>query len=238
MKPYYEHAGITIYHGDCRDILPGLEMVDLVLTDPPYGIGKDLVHAGDRGGKFKTGDIPEWDCRELPTAIVQAITTGAFSAQAIVWGGNYYEMPRSRCWLLWDKVQIFTGADAELAWTNVSKSVDVFHYLWFGGFRERGGKAEQFLHPTQKPVRLAERALKKNSEINDIVIDAFAGSGSTLIGCEQLIRICYLIELDPKFCDVIIKRWFRFMKKNEKQYLIKKNGKQMTNDKLKPYLST
>jgi DNA modification methylase len=64
----------------------------------------------------------------------------------------------------------------------------------------------QHLHPTQKPVRLSERALKRNSQSGDIVIDAFGGSGSTLIACEQLDRKAYLMELDPKFCDVIIKR--------------------------------
>jgi DNA modification methylase len=72
---------------------------------------------------------------------------------------------------------------------------------------EKRDNTAKYVHPTQKPVRLAERALKRNSKSGDIVIDAFGGSGSTLIGCEQLGRRCYCMELDPKYCDVIIKRW-------------------------------
>ena len=106
--------------------------------------------------------------------------------------------------------------------------------VWY----QKRDNTNHYLHPTQKPVRLAERALKKNSEINDIIIDAFGGSGSTLIGCEQLTRICYLIELDHKCCDVMVKRWLRFVRKNKKQYSISTNGKTMTNEQLKKYLST
>jgi site-specific DNA-methyltransferase (adenine-specific) len=75
---------------------------------------------------------------------------------------------------------------------------------------EKRDNINQYLHPTQKPVRLSERALKRNSKAGDIVIDAFGGSGSTLIGCEQLGRKCFLMELDPKFCDVIVKRYEKY----------------------------
>jgi DNA modification methylase len=75
--------------------------------------------------------------------------------------------------------------------------------VWY----QRRDNTAKYLHPTQKPVRLAERAIKKNSRQNDIVLDAFGGSGSTLIACEQMERICYLMELDPKYCDVIVKRY-------------------------------
>jgi DNA modification methylase len=68
----------------------------------------------------------------------------------------------------------------------------------------------QYLHPTQKPVRLAERAIKKNSEIDEIILDLFGGSGSTLIACEQLNRRCFMMELDPKYCEVIINRWEKY----------------------------
>lgn len=78
--------------------------------------------------------------------------------------------------------------------------------VWY----EKRDNTAKYVHPTQKPVRLAERALKRNSKSGDIVIDAFGGSGSTLIGCEQLGRKCYAMELDPKYCDVIIKRWEMF----------------------------
>jgi DNA modification methylase len=78
--------------------------------------------------------------------------------------------------------------------------------LWY----EKRDVTNQYLHPTQKPVRLAERALRRNSQVNDLVVDLFGGSGSTMIACEQLDRKCNLIELDPKFCDVIVKRYMKF----------------------------
>ena len=77
-------------------------------------------------------------------------------------------------------------------------------------FRSHRDAIGQYIHPTQKPVRLAERALKMNSQKDDIVFDVFGGSGSTLIACEQMNRKCYMMELDPKYCDVIIKRWEQF----------------------------
>lgn len=82
---------------------------------------------------------------------------------------------------------------------------------------QKRDNAKLYEHPTQKPVRLAERALKKHSLRDQIVLDMFGGSGSTLIACEQVKRRCYMIELDPKFCQVIINRWERFIgKKAEK----------------------
>jgi len=81
--------------------------------------------------------------------------------------------------------------------------------VWF----QKRDNTSSYEHPTQKPVRLTERALKKNSKDGDIVVDFFGGSGSTLIGCEQARRKCYMMELDPKYCDVIVKRWERFTEK-------------------------
>ncbi len=78
--------------------------------------------------------------------------------------------------------------------------------VWY----EKRDITSKYVHPTQKPVRLAERALRKNSERGDIVIDMFGGSGSTMMGCEQLNRKCFVMELDPKYCDVIVKRWEKF----------------------------
>jgi site-specific DNA-methyltransferase (adenine-specific) len=90
--------------------------------------------------------------------------------------------------------------------------IDTFSQLLDVWYEKRDNTSE-YLHPTQKPVRLAERALRKNSEEGDIILDVFGGSGSTLIGCEQMRRKCRVIELDPKYCDVILKRWERFTHK-------------------------
>lgn len=88
---------------------------------------------------------------------------------------------------------------------DVEKYQDMLD-VWF----QKRDNVNAYVHPTQKPVRLAERALKRNSDVDDIVIDSFGGSGSTLIACEQLKRKCMLIELDQKYCDVIVKRWEKF----------------------------
>ena len=90
-----------------------------------------------------------------------------------------------------------------LGYDDFKEAVDQFCDIWY----QKRDVTQDYVHPTQKPVRLAERALKKNSQPGDVVIDAFLGSGSTLIGCQQLGRRCYGMELDPKYVDVEIKRW-------------------------------
>ena len=84
---------------------------------------------------------------------------------------------------------------------------------------------QNYVHPTQKPVRLPERAINKNSKENDIILDFFGGSGSTLIGCDQMKRRAFLMELDPKYCDVIVKRYIKFCTENNKPIDVKLNGK-------------
>lgn len=87
-----------------------------------------------------------------------------------------------------------------------AESVEDLADIWF----ERRDQTSEYVHPTQKPIRLAERAIKKNSVPGDVVVDAFGGSGSTMMACEQMDRPCFSMELDPKFCDVIVKRWEMF----------------------------
>lgn len=101
----------------------------------------------------------------------------------------------------------------DLDYTDFNDMFDV----WY----EKRDLTTSYVHPTQKPVRLAERALKKNSQENDIVLDVFGGSGSTLLACEQLNRKGYLAELDPKYCDVIVSRYCQFTGNNK----VRLNGK-------------
>ena len=106
----------------------------------------------------------------------------------------------------------FTGTYKEVVLLDFESFSEILDVLY-----ESKDKNVDYKHPTQKPVRLAERALKKHSNQGDIVLEPFCGSGSTLLACEQLKRRCYAIELDPKYCDVIIKRWEGFTgKKAEK----------------------
>ena len=204
----------------------------LLLTDPPYGI--DVVKGnkvgGDKafgkvggGGQTKFGKVGGGNIVKSKTysAIIGDDTTDTARANydvaltctenQIIFGGNYFTdfLPPSRCWIVWDKQNTGNFADAELAYTSFDRGVKLYHFLWNGlcreGSREVEGKTR--IHPTQKPVGMLADILKDFSEENDSVLDCFGGSGSTLIACEQLNRKCYMCELDPKYCDVIIERW-------------------------------
>ena len=205
----------------------------LLLTDPPYGISVvsvDKKVGGDKpfGSKGKVGYGQKGknkilDCNEYAPIIGDDTTDTAranydialtCTENQIIFGGNYFTdfLPPSRCWVVWDKQNTGNFADAELAWTSFDKGVKLYHFLWNGlcreGSREVEGKTR--VHPTQKPVGMLADILKDFSEENDSVLDCFGGSGSTLIACEQLNRKCYMCELDPKYCDVIVDRYEKF----------------------------
>lgn len=135
------------------------------------------------------------------------------SAQQIIFGGNYFTdfLPPSRCWIVWDKgvpKEAFF-APVELAWCSKDGNAKLYKHLWSGicrqGDRAVEGKAR--MHPTQKPVGLLAEILKDFTKENDVILDCFGGSGSTLMACEQTERSCYMIEFEAHYCDVIIKRW-------------------------------
>lgn len=221
--------------GDSTDVTVIDRLMDgvrakLLLTDPPYGISVvsvDKKIGGDKpfGSKGKVGYGQKGknkilDCNEYAPIIGDDTTDTAranydvaltCTENQIIFGGNYFTdfLPPSRCWIVWDKQNTGNFADAELAWTSFDKGVRLYHFLWNGlcreGSREVEGKTR--VHPTQKPVGMLADILKDFSEENDSVLDCFGGSGSTLIACEQTNRTCYMAELDPHYCDVIITRW-------------------------------
>lgn len=197
--------------------------VDLVLTDPPYGIsivknnnigGDAKTHFGTIGGKnlvkaTKYAPIKNDDTTKTAELSYKNVT--AFSKNQIIFGGNYFTdfLPPRSCWLVWDKENSGNFADVELAWTSFNKGAVLYKWLWNGlcrkGNREIEGKNR--VHPTQKPVGLLSDILRDFSKSGEAILDVFGGSGSTLIACEQLKRKCYMMELEPRYCDVIIRRW-------------------------------
>jgi site-specific DNA-methyltransferase (adenine-specific) len=204
MKPYYQEAGIVIYHGDCREILPALPKVDLVLTDPPYGLKWTGVGFKDSTSQWRSGADMQWDIR--PDAeILQGIISGA--DKYIIWGGNYFASDLGDCpgVLIWDKE---TGAnsfaDAELAWSNVTGTTRIFRHQWCGAFKdsERGLKSQ---HPTQKPEALMGWCLKL-AKTTGPVLDPFMGSGTTLVACKQAGLQCTGIEREEKYCEIAANR--------------------------------
>jgi DNA modification methylase len=134
-----------------------------------------------------------------------------FTENQVIFGGNYFTdfLKPSRCWIVWDKQNTGNFADAELAWTSFEKGVKLYKFMWNGLAREGSREVElkKRVHPTQKPVGMIANILQDFSKEGDTILDCFGGSGSTLIACEQTNRKCRMMELDPHYCDVIIKRW-------------------------------
>ena len=203
--------------GDSTDVnvierLIGGATIDLVLTDPPYGI--NIVNDN---GKVGAGNLAK--NRTYSKVIADDTTDTAEAAfgilsnvcdKLIVWGGNYFTkfLPFSDGWIIWDKRVNMTSnnfADGEMAWCSFHTPVRIYHQLWNGMIRE--GDREDRVHPTQKPTKMLGEVVRDFSDIGDAIVDVFGGSGSTLIACEQLDRTCYMCELDPKYIDVIIERW-------------------------------
>ena len=184
----------TLYLGDCRDILLTLPKVDLVLTDPPYGIGK-LMKGGTWGAKEHNEGFLKWDL-EAPHEIVSGLIS--MNVPSIIWGGNYFSVPPSRCWLLWNKVNaVPTMADMEMAWTNFdrpAKRIDL-----------PVGRVE-FGHPTQKPIALIEWCLNLAPKTTFTVADPFMGSGTTGVACANLGKTFIGIEREPKYFDIACQR--------------------------------
>lgn len=189
----------TLYLGDCRDILPTLPKVDAVITDPPYGIGMDGGNVGYKG--FNNLEKLGWD-KAPPNADLINLAVQAGSV-AILWGGNYFDLPPSRCFLIWDKGAGFKGrtyAEAELAWTSLDANVRIFQWdpLARGDYK---GKE----HPTQKPIALMEWCLKMAGNPSS-VLDPFMGSGSTAIACGNHGAAFIGIEREPKYFDIACRR--------------------------------
>jgi 16S rRNA G966 N2-methylase RsmD len=199
---------------DAVDVLMDGASVDMVYTDPPYGISivGENGHVG--GGKLaKVGTyapIAGDDTIEVALEAIQVIKT-LDAAVEIIWGGNYYAnaLDNSSCWIIWDKDNTGNFADAELAWTNQDTAVRIFKHTWNGMIKgsEHGQKR---VHPTQKPIALAEWCFDQYGSKANTVLDLFCGSGSTLIACETKGKSGYMMELSPNYCDVIVKRWQDF----------------------------
>jgi site-specific DNA-methyltransferase (adenine-specific) len=199
-----------IYQIDCLDGMKRLptNCVDLIITDPPYGInvakngfvgGKNLCESTDYGKQ-------EWDCKIPSKEVFSEMLR--ISKNQIIFGGNYFVeyLKNSPCWIVWDKDNTGNFADCELAWTSFSASVRKFKFRWNGMIQEDMKNKEKRFHPTQKPVGLFRRIIKNYSEANSLILDPFLGSGTTAIACNQLNRKFIGFELNPKYVDIANKR--------------------------------
>lgn len=197
------------------------EKADMVFTDPPYGIshsGKGIKGAtkeNDFGEILNDGDV------SVAIDFFNLCQSEFNEATLIFWGANYYSscIPNGFGWLVWDKERegnTFSGA--EIAFVNKGVKVDVFKHQWHGMIKA-SEMGERRLHPTQKPIALVEWCFN-NYKAGELILDGFLGSGSTMVASHQLKRKCYGMELDPKYCQVIVDR----MMKLDPSLVIKRNG--------------
>lgn len=217
MTPYFEQDGITIYHGDCREVLPALDpKPDLVLTDPPYGV-KERTERGKAGrGRSKYalmeardfppvhGDDGPYD----PTPLLQF-------PRVIAFGANHYadRLPVSPSWIIWDKLDGLVSkrgfgfndnGDAELAWSNLGGPVRIVSHRWMGLIRD--SEPERHLHPTQKPVYVMAVLIRHYTEPGNLVLDPYMGSGPVLVAAKRLGRRAIGIEIEERYCEVAARR--------------------------------
>lgn len=202
-----------LYLGDCREILPTLGKVDALVTDPPYGIGESSGKAKTRtsGLASRLRDASRyqrdygndnWDDTTADAEIALAVSIANHS---IIFGGNYYDLPPTSCWLIWDKLNGDTDfADCEMAWTNLPKAVRRIRFLWNGcRRREREIPRE---HPTQKPVEVMRWCIEHLPQTARTILDPFAGSGTTGVAAAMLGRSFIGIEREEKYFDIACRR--------------------------------
>jgi len=192
----------TLYLGDCMDVLPTLDKVDAVICDPPYGINENSKKVASREKLAAATDYGffDWDKAPPPDALIELIRTKG-QHQAF-FGGNYFTLPPTSCWLVWDKMNSGDFADCELMWTNWTKAVRRLQWRWNGMIRQGN---EPRYHPTQKPLEVMKWVIELCPK-SDTILDPFMGSGTTGVAAIQLGRKFIGIEREPKYFDIACKR--------------------------------
>ncbi len=203
MKPYYEQDGVTIYHGDCAEVMlqwggPYTTCFDLLLTDPPYGLDKDGQRAskGEHGGR-KAYEFMGWDGEPADSGLLMNLVS--LAKVSIIWGGNYFGLPASDKWLVWDKGQRINQSDCELAWTNMRGALRVYTLNRVELMKDGA------VHPTQKPEQLMRWCIDQAGDPVS-VFDPFMGSGSTLVAAKRIGKRAVGIEREERYCEIAARR--------------------------------
>ena len=208
------------------------EKADMVLSDPPYGMFLDADYSslnwGDRKGKKYDNVIGDHEDFN-PELINTFFKHFDYCKEMFLWGADYYfellpEFKKGN-YIVWDKTLQSNGdagsnSEFELCWSRQKHKRVVLHFNWFRYFGLQSQDTKTRLHPTQKPLEVNKHFIESYTKEKEYIIDLFLGSGSTMVASHQLKRKCYGMELDPKYCQVIIDR----MKKLDPSLLIKKNG--------------
>lgn len=190
----------TVITGDCLDVMAGLEGIDAVITDPPYGIGAANMNLGfSQSSRLEKSD---WDSAiPLPETIAAVL---AAAPVVVIWGGNYFGLPPTRGFLIWDKGGGFRArsfSECEFAWTNLNRPARIFTRDPLAN-RDYIGRQ----HKTQKPIALMEWVIESCTQPGDTILDPFCGSGTTGVACMQTGRNFIGIEIDPHYADIARQR--------------------------------
>jgi DNA modification methylase len=226
--------------------------IDVVFTDPPYGMNLDTDFSKmtnksknfgtvNGGTNYEKGIVDTFNPKMIDTIL------SINSRETFIWGVDYFaefiKNKNNGSWIVWDKrannnddiEQDYSsdkiyGSTFELCWSKIKHKRDMVRVKWAGVFGISNEDIKHRIHPTQKPLKLVDWFLKKYSNDNDKVLDLFGGSGSTLIATEQLNRQCYMMELDPKYIDVIVQRYKAF--KDDANIRLIRNGNTYTYDEI------
>lgn len=207
MKPYYEHAGITIYHADCREVLPFVGEFDLCLTDPPYGVvnresfglrNLDKADADNGGGdevelitRIAAKSFYVWCSTEQVSGLRSGFVSNGYSTRLAIWEKtNPSPMNGEYLWLSGLEACVYARAP-KATFTEFCKSP-----IW------RGPTVSVTNHPTEKPLWLFQRLVSASTNHADTVLDPFMGSGTTLVAAKQLGRKAVGIEINEKYCEI------------------------------------
>lgn len=200
-----------LFLGDCLEVMPLVGKVDAVVTDPPYGIGESSGKIASRQRKTSNSkaladqrDYGDFDWDKSPASDAQIEMIKQVSKHQIIFGGNYFTLGPTSCWLVWDKENGENDfADCELAWTNLPKAVRRIYWRWNGMIRKGNDVRE---HPTQKPVGVMEWCINHLPETAKTILDPFMGSGTTGVACVKLGRKFIGIELNEQYFDIACER--------------------------------
>lgn len=200
--------------------LVGQERMDMVFTDPPYGmnlnVDYDEMFKNDAskimftGKRFKKIEGDEKDYDPSPIFLIEA-------KDYFIWGADYFydKLPSKGSWAAWDKrtnesLDKVVGNTTEFCWSKNPHRRMTARVLWSGHHGMKKDDTKKRVHPTQKPVALVEWFFSNYASNHNTIVDIYGGSGSTLIACEKTNRKCFMMEIDPHYCDVIVARWEKY----------------------------
>jgi len=209
---YYKDDHVTIYHGDCLEIMPTLTF-DVVVTDPPYGLSLNMSNRSRKRGALATAnDYPDVIGDDQPFDPEPFLSLGV---PLVLFGGNHFgsRLPDSPTWLVWDKLDGLTSkreigfndqADCELAWSNLGGPARIFSHRWMGAMKAGRDARTKRRHPTEKPVELMTWVILQVPD--GVILDPYMGSGTTLRAAKDLGCKAIGIELEERYCEIAANR--------------------------------